>query len=215
MKYKTVIFDMDGTLLDTAQGVMNAVRYSLDKMDLPHPQNLTTSFVIGPPLHSTYKKLIGPDLEQINMGVNLQREYYGSKGLYEAKPYPGIMELLEELKKAKVNICIATAKYKIMAEKMFDHYNLRQYICHAEMSNGKETTNSKQAMVAAVLKHTKSSPEQSVMIGDTCYDTDGAIKNNVDFIGVLYGYGCKESMERSGAKYFANNVTELHELLKK
>ena len=235
LKYKTVIFDLDGTLLESAPGVINAVRYALNKLNLPFPAGLdagpnarpdagpnakpdarpNASFderkLIGPPLKSSYQDILGVSPNLVEQAVNLHREYYGSKGAYESKLYPGVGALVKKLHQAGAQVCVATSKFHVVAKEILAHYDLMQFITYSAMSDGTELSSKKAEMIAKVLDFCKSSPQSTVMVGDTYFDLEGAKQNNVPFIGVLFGYGSRCEMQ--GANYFVNNISELEKVL--
>ena len=211
--YKTVIFDMDGTLLDSAQGVINSVRYALTKLHRPFPDSLDERKLVGPPLRYSFAQLLGIESNLLDAAVEAYREYYGSHGAYEASFYPGMELLLRDLHKAGAAICLATSKYSVMAEKVMDHFGMGSYFRYKAMSDGTEALSTKKAMLAKVLSESRSSAADSVMIGDTVYDAQGAFANDLPFIGVLYGYGTRKEMESEGAGCFAADVPELRTLL--
>ena len=211
LQYATVIFDLDGTLLESAPGVINAVRYSLNKLNLPFPYGLDERKLIGPPLKSSYQDILGVAPSLVEQAVNLHRDYYGTKGAYESKLYPGVSALLEKLHQAGANVCVATSKFHLVAEKILQHYGLNNFISYSVMSDGNELTSKKAAMIANILAFCKSSPQSTVMVGDTYFDLEGAKENNVPFIGVLFGYGLRCEMQ--GANHFVNNIPELEKIL--
>ena len=211
LQYKTVIFDLDGTLLESAPGVINAVRYSLNKLKLPFPKNLDQRLLIGPPLKSSYQDILGGEPALVDEAVNLHRDYYGTKGAYESKLYPGVNALLKTLHQAGANVCIATSKFHIVAEEILAHYDLKKFITYSAMSDGQELSSKKSEMIAKVLAFCNSTPQAAVMIGDTYFDLEGAKENNVPFIGVLFGYGSR--LEMKEANYFVDSIPELEKIL--
>lgn len=213
MKYEAFFFDMDGTLLESGTGVVNAFRYAAEKMRLPFPPDLHPRLLVGPPLRWSFERYFGLTNTQVEEAVMLYREYYGTRGAYEAAPYPGIPELLRDLNATGKPVCLATSKYVVMAERMVDHFGFRPYLSHLAMSGGRENISAKKDMVAELLRDCATAPGRAVMIGDTAFDVEGGLANGVAFIGVLYGYGSREEMEREGANVFAQDVGALRELL--
>lgn len=211
--YENVIFDMDGTLLDSAPGVINALHYSLDRLGISVSKGFNERAVVGPPLAYTFNFTLGLDMEATNKAVALYREYYGPIGAFEAELFHGIADLLRDLKSAGAAISLATSKYSVMAEKMMDHFNIRPYFDFAAMSQGREVTSQKKKMIEQILADSGTPPDRTVMIGDTSYDAEGARQAGTAFIGVLYGYGGREEMEAEGGRVFAADVAGLRSLL--
>ena len=206
LKYDTIIFDKDGTLLDSAAGVLNSVHYALDRLGLPFPDGLEARRLVGPPLRHTYHHVLGVSLDRLDEAVDLHREYYGARGLFEAAPYAGAERLLADLHAAGGRVCIATTKYRPLAQRMLEHFALTPYIFHAEMSDGTEMSSAKSGMLARVLAAAGCAPESAVMIGDTVFDAESAKDTGIPFIGVLFGYGTREEMEAAGAARFVGSL---------
>lgn len=209
LKYETIIFDKDGTLLDSVQGVVNAVHYALNRLGLAFPAAMDGRRLVGPPLRHTYHNVLGVGLDRLDEAVALHREYYLRQGLYEAVPYVGAKKLLADLNAAGAKVCIATTKYQPLAERMLAHFELTPYIFHAEMSDGTEMSSAKSGMLARTLAASGSAPEHAVMIGDTRFDAEAARDTGVAFIGVLFGYGAREEMAAAGGTRFVGSLEEL------
>ena len=143
----------------------------------------------------------------------MHRDYYGRQGLYEAELYPGMMDLVRDLHAAGVKVCVATSKYYALAERMLDHFGLSSFVHYAAMSDGTELTSTKRAMLTRVLAHCGTPAEQTIMVGDTVYDAEGARDAGLPFLGVLFGYGAREEMERAGARRFAVDAGGLRKQL--
>ena len=209
LKYNTIIFDKDGTLLDSAAGVLNSVHYALDRLGLPFPDGLEARRLVGPPLRHTYHHVLGVSLDRLDEAVDLHREYYGARGLFEAAPYAGAERLLADLHAAGGQVCIATTKYRPLAQRMLEHFALTPYIFHAEMSDGTEMSSAKTGMLARTLERSGVAPGRAVMIGDTRYDAEAARDTGIPFIGVLFGYGTRAEMEAAGAMRFVEDIEGL------
>ena len=209
LKYETIIFDKDGTLLDSVQGVLNSIHYALDRLGLNFPAGVDGRRLVGPPLRHTYHHVLGVGLERLDEAVALHREYYLRQGFCEAAPYAGAKNLLADLNAAGGKVCIATTKYRPLAERMLAHFELAPYIFHAEMSDGTEMSSAKSGMLARVLEAGGCAPERAVMIGDTVFDAESARDNGIPFIGVLFGYGTRAEMEAAGATRFVGSLEEL------
>ena len=212
-KYPVTVFDMDGTLIDSVPGIVNAMKYALDRLDLKPPENFDIRPCLGPPLSWSFQTQLLVPPELVEKAISVYREYYGQTGVFEAEPYPGIKELLEDLNQAGAVVCLATTKYSVMAEMMLKHFGLWQLIRHAAMATVDQVKSTKKEMLQDILARCGQGPEKAVMIGDTLYDAEGAASAGLDFIGVLYGYGLREEMEQAGGRKFVADTRMLREAL--
>lgn len=204
---KTILFDLDGTLTDSGEGIINCAAYALSHFHLPIPSREEMRVFVGPPLTDTFVKF-GVPPEEADRAVEIYRSRYIPIGLYENAPYPGIPELLEQLYRQGHSLCVATSKPEHMAEKILKHFGLAQYfthICGASMDRSRST---KDAVIAHLLAQAE--PGQNlVMVGDTHYDVLGAAVHGIPTIGVAWGYGTVKEMEDAGAMAIAYTTDEL------
>ena len=210
--WKTVLFDVDGTLTDSAPGITNSVAYALAHYGIHEdPKNLMQ--FVGPPLTDSLRDLYGFDLEKRTEAVAFFREYFNEKGWLENAPYPGIGDLLRDLKDAGLTLMVATSKPEVQAVRILKHFGLAQYfdqICGAPL--GSEEGAKKSAVIRKALGFVDD-PSQAVMVGDRRHDVAGATETGLPCIGVLYGYGGREELETAGAAYIAADMAELKKLL--
>lgn len=186
-KYELIIFDLDGTLLDTSKGIFNSVRYAEKEMGFePIPDERLKEFV-GPPPKAMYMQVYNVDEDIASKAAQKHREYGKTKAIYEAEVYPGIVELLRNLKENNYKLAVATLKSQKIAEVILEYYELRQYFDVVIGMDAKETLTKSQTIQMAI-EYTKSS-QSVLMIGDSRYDFEGAKEVQVDFLGVLYGFG--------------------------
>ena len=213
LKYETIIFDLDGTILDSAPGIRAGLAYALEKLGRPFPADLDLRLCMGPPLSWSFTALLGLPESRADEAVDIYREYYGQSGLYQAEIYPGLLDLLRDLNEAGAAVCLATSKSEIMARRMLEHFGLTPFLREAVMASGRERLSAKKQMIEEVLSRRGPKAGRAVMIGDTFYDAEGAGGAGVDFIGVLYGYGRREEMEAQGGRIFASDAAALRALL--
>ncbi|MDL2266556.1 HAD hydrolase-like protein [Desulfovibrio sp. OttesenSCG-928-G15] len=213
MSYSMVLFDLDGTLLQSGEGIINGMRHALDKLGVTLPANFDGRVFIGPPLRYSLSVLLHLPDEQAEEGVRLYREYYNVKGYVEAAPYPGIMDLLAELQKRNTCVCLATSKYCTLAERMADHFGFRPFLQGIYASDGTEKSSAKKAIIESALTAFPDSASAPVMVGDTRYDAEGAREAGVPFIGVTFGYGTREELRAEGCQTFADTPMQLRNLL--
>lgn len=213
-QYQTILFDLDGTLTDSAPGILNSVRHACRKLQLDLPDEATLRRFLGPPLPSSFRDYLHLDEEATARAVEAFREYYPDKGIFENEVYPGIPELLRDLKAAGKTVVMATSKPEAFAKRIMEHFSLEQYfdaICGTSMD---ESRADKGEVIAYALRTAGITDLQSVvMVGDREHDVKGAARNGLPCIGVVYGYGSAEELSAAGAVALAGSVQELHTLL--
>lgn len=212
--YSTILFDLDGTLSDSSQGIINSIIYALEKYDVnDYDMSLLRKF-LGPPLHESFEKFMGFDKEKSLQAVKLYREYFSSKGLFENEIYGGVSDLLQNLKENGKTLIVATSKPQPFTDRIMEHFNLAKYFDFIAGSN-MDTTRSKKAEVIeyALSECNIKDKSKVVMIGDRAEDMIGAQTVGVDSIGVEYGYGTFDELKNAGATYIVKTVDELKDLL--
>lgn len=212
-KHKLVMFDLDGTLSESAQGIKECIILTLKELNLPIPQLDDYSKYIGPPLYTTFQKLCRLTDEQAKAGAKIYVKHYIESGMYMNKAYDGMYNLLKALKKSGKTVAVATSKNEKLAADVLTHiglYNCFDFICGSKLDG---TRKEKHEVIEYVMQQTGFSKNESIMIGDTKFDAQGAKLAGCDFIGVLYGYGVKTEMQSFGAHSFAESVNELGHIL--
>lgn len=207
MKEKTILFDLDGTLTDSGEGIFNCAELALKHFGLPVPDRKTMRVFVGPPLRETFAKF-GVPADGIETALEVYRSRYNTIGLFENTPYPGIRELLERLRANGHRLFVATAKPQDMAERILERFELASYfeiICGASLDKSRD---SKSAVIAYLIEQTGST-ENAIMVGDTAYDVIGAKSHRIPTVGVSWGYGKVSDMENAGAIAIVNNMDEL------
>ena len=188
-----VIFDLDGTLLDTSEGIFNCVRYVECNLGLQPIETEQLKVFIGPPPKEMYRKVYGLSEEMSSQAVDFHREYGNLKAVYEAEVYEGIVEVLQWLKERKYLIGVATLKREKTAKKILEIHNLSQYFDIICGMNDKESLTKKELIVNMLKKYNVSS---AVLIGDTIYDYLAAKESGIEFLPVCYGFGYKNVDEK-------------------
>lgn len=215
MKYKTALFDLDGTITDSGTGIMNAIRYAVKKYGLEEPEEAVLRSFIGPPLKEQFRKVFGLHEDEGRRMVSLYREYYGEKGIFENRVYNGVPEMLETLKQAGVRILMATSKPENYAGIIAEHFGFAQYFDFIGGACMDGTRTIKEEVIEYVLETCGISEEErarTVMIGDRSHDIIGADKCGLHSMGVLYGYGSREELEAAGAEQIAETPEMIAEL---
>lgn len=214
MNFDTILFDLDGTLTDPAEGITNSVAYALKKFGITPPHKNKLLKFIGPPLAESFEKYYGMSKEDSYKAVDIYREYFAPFGIFENKVYDGIQKMLEALKKSGKTVALATSKPTIFAKQILEHFNLDCYFDLVVGSNLDGTLTDKAEVVATVLKNLGSIDlTRTAMVGDRSHDIIGGVKNNIFPIGVSFGYGSVKELEDAGAKYIANSPEELSNFL--
>ena len=208
----TILFDLDGTLTDPKKGITTAFACALRRFGIEaDPDSLTS--VIGPPLKDSFMDLYGFSEEQAIEAIREYRVYFSDRGWAENIPYPGIKELLAGLKEEGRELLLATSKPELFTRRIMDHFGLSPYFTHISAAPMDESDGGKKENVIAAALRLASDPAGAVMVGDRSYDIIGAHKNAIPAIGVLYGYGSREELEKAGADRMAESVPDLGELL--
>ena len=208
---KTILFDLDGTLTDSGEGIMNCAAYALEHFGLPVPDRVTMRCFVGPPLRDTFMKF-GVSAEQAEEAIRVYRSRYLPIGRFENTPYPGVYEMLERLKADGHRLYVATSKPEATSIEIMKHFQLDGYfdrICGATFDGTREEKSQVIAYLLSMTEHT----ENAIMVGDTAFDVIGAKEHGIPTIGVSWGYGKVSDMEAAGAKAIATSMDELYKLL--
>lgn len=215
-KYKYIIFDLDGTLIDPKVGQINSVKYALKHFDINESNEEKLCKFIGPPLKESFSKYYNFNETQIKVGIEKYREYFIERGIKEANVYNGIIPMLSILKQNGKKIIIATSNPTPFAEKIVQIFKFKDYlydICGSELDG---TRVLKQEVISyAVNKNHIKEKNNIVMVGDRIHDINGAKSVKIDSIGVLYGYGSQKEINEAQPTYQVKTVKELEQLLLK
>jgi len=214
MPYNYVIFDFDGTLFDSRIGIVDSVKYALDKLQIDHPSEEVLTSFIGPPLHDAFQNHFGLSKDDTAYAVVKLREYYGDKGYMQSKPYEGVFEIIKALQKQNKMLGIATAKptkyaHSILVENLWDSCF---HSIHGSKLKG-ELFPKEKTIGEVLVDFNPRSLEECVMIGDTIYDIKGAQQHNVDSIAVDYGYGKTRDLKDARPTHFAHTVEEMSRII--
>ena len=214
MKHDVILFDLDGTLTDPGEGITNSVAYALRKLGQTPPPRSELEAYIGPPLVDSFEHLAGLDRPTAELAVRYYRENFADIGIFENELYPGIHEMLEQLKQAGAVLCLATSKPTVFALKILDHFDLTKYFDQVVGSELDGRRIKKADVISYALELLGvTDKDRVVMIGDREHDTIGAAKSGVFSVGVTYGYGSRQELLDNGARHIVDSVTELTEYL--
>lgn len=206
------LFDLDGTLTDSQEGIINAFKYTIKKMNLEKRDDNSLRKYIGPPLNETFKGDFNLDDEKVNKAIDYFREYYREQGKYENIPYVGIRELLKQISKNNT-LAVATSKVEDQAIAIIKHFDLDYFDLISGSSEDSSRT-SKEEIMKYTLNELKVEDKSKVfMIGDRYTDINASHKIGANSIGVLWGFGSREELENCKANYIVKNVEELGSLI--
>src|SRR5580698_4449820 len=195
-----IFFDLDGTLTNPKPGITRSIQYALRKLDHEAPSEDDLTWCIGPPLHASFKKLLGTDA-LADTAILLYRERFADIGLFENEVYPGIEGTLSVLAGQDRRLFVATSKPGVYAERIIDHFKLRDYFERVFGSELDGTRTDKTELLGYALQTMGVDPSRAMMIGDRSYDMIGARNNGMTAVGVLYGYGTEQELLAGGAHH--------------
>ncbi|MED0904162.1 HAD family hydrolase [Bacillus nitratireducens] len=208
--YKTFLFDLDGTLTDPKEGIINSVLYALEKIGIEEVNISELDSFIGPPIQQSFIDRYNMNEIEGERAVFYFREYLKQSGLLENKVYDGITTLLQELKDAGNRLFVATSKPTVFAKQVIEHFQLTTFFEEIVGSNLDGTRIKKEEIIAHILQTNEElEKEEMVMIGDRKHDVIGANSNGIASIGVLYGYGSELELSDAGAIHIVKDVEEL------
>lgn len=210
---KAILFDLDGTLTDSGDGIINCAIVALQHFGLPAPSREEMRVFVGPPLHETFLQF-GVAPEQAEEAIQVFRQRYIPIGKFENIPYPGIQAVLGNLKKAGHKLYVATSKPETTAREILDHFDLSKYfdgICGASMDLSRF---SKEDVITYLLEQ-NGRADNMVMVGDTKFDVLGAKLHGIPTVGVAWGYGKVSEMREAGAVKIVETMEELEAYLLK
>lgn len=205
LNYDLLIFDLDGTLLDTSQGIFNSVRYAEEHMGFNAVEDSVLRQFVGPPPKLIYQKVYNVSEEIALEATKKHREYAKTKAICEAKPYPKVRETLSRLKNSGYKLAVATLKSQTIAETVLRVNGLYDLFDVIVGMDEKESLTKCETILLVLKKIGKQ--EKALMIGDSLFDFEGAIEAKVDFVGVLYGFGFQE-----GQRYKFDTIVKFEDL---
>lgn len=213
-EYTNILFDLDGTLTDPKAGITKSVAYALKSFGIEVKDLDSLCKFIGPPLRVSFRDFYGFSEEDCIKAMEKYREYFREKGLFENKVYPGVETLLKKLKQSGKRLIVATSKPTVFSVRILEHFNLLQYFDYVAGSELDGSRDSKGDVIRFALQQNGLTDlTDVVMVGDREHDVIGARENNIDVVGVLYGYGNRAELEKAGATYIVETVEKLNALL--
>ncbi len=206
--YNYVIFDFDGTVVDTGEGIFKSLIYSFEQMNHPVPDLSDLRKFIGPPIYYSYTEFYGIREEEVGEYIKKYRERYAVKGIFECELYEGMLDLLDTLRKNNIRVGVASSKPEHLIYKVCDHLGITERfdaIVGVSLDDSKHSTKT-HLVLSAMEKLGADDKKKVLMVGDRYFDIDGAKGAGVDSCAVLWGYGNEEEFREHGADYIAENT---------
>lgn len=213
--YKNILFDLDGTLIDSKQGVLSCVKKTFADLNFPLPSEKRLDGFMGPPLEYCFTQVCGLNWEQAAQAIKVYRRYYEGGGIYDAKVYNGMTQLLKELKSAGCKLGVATSKNQRFAGIVLKHCEI--FDCFDTVAGAPDNIEvkwlKKDSVEKAMGELAGANKHNTVLVGDRMFDAEGAKAAGINSIGVLFGYGTKAELESSSFNAIAVDIKSLSELL--
>lgn len=208
---EAIFFDLDGTLLDSLEGITNSFIYAFGKINRTMPNEPVQNF-IGPPLAHSLAKFFDSE-EEVAKVTSIYREYYLDKGLYQCKLYDGIMEMLKELNRRGYRLYVATSKPTPLAKMLLNKFNVTGEFVAIYGAENDTNRGTKDIVLKEALEDSEEPKDKSLMIGDSLWDREGAIVNGIDFGAVLYGFGERHTIDYKDNYFTAEIVMDILQFL--
>ncbi len=209
---KFILFDLDGTLTDSKEGITKCVSYALKHFNIEREPEELECF-IGPPLKEQFMNYANLSEEDALEAIRIYRERFAPIGIFENRAYDGILETLKRLKEQGKILAVATSKPVIFARKITDKYGLSEYLEFTEGSEFDGRNSEKSQVIKNAMQILGADNENTVMVGDRSHDAIGAEKAGVRFVGVSYGYAKEGELEECGCEIIAPTPEKLYEIL--
>ena len=216
MKYHTILFDLDGTLTDSEEGITKCVQYALEHFGIEETNQDTLRRFVGPPLDDMFMEIYGFSKEKAVEARWKYRERFETVGLFENRPYEGIAEMLAQLQAAGVALAVATSKPEVFSRRILDKFELTPYFAAISGADLDGNHVDKADMIREAMHRLGRKPEETdgvLMVGDRKYDVEGARECRIPCVGVGFGFAQPGELEAAGAAWFAETVEDLRVLL--
>lgn len=214
MRYKYVLFDLDGTVTRSEEGVMNSVRYAMEHLGMPMPEDVPNRLFMGPPLSFSFREYCRVPEEQIPEALRLYRQYYSEKGIFECELYEGIEELLRKLSGDGYVLLVASSKPEVYVKRILEKFSVAELFTFIGGAAMDDSRSQKEEVLEYTLQNAGvEDMSKAVMVGDRKYDILGAKHFGMDSIGVLYGYGSQEELQSAGATHLSATAENISKLL--
>ena len=207
---KTVLFDLDGTIIDSGPGVKRCLRHTLKQYGKPDPEERDLNCCVGPPLTDTLGNRFGIPQDQVMEAIEVYRKEYNAGGIFECELYPGIADCIRTLHEKGYLLALTSSKVDVACRRIIDHFSLAPYFYEIVGSTPDASRERKADIIQAFFDaHPDLKKEESVLIGDTKFDAEGAKEAQVPFAAVLFGYGKKEDLYQTDAIAYFETADEI------
>lgn len=205
-----IFFDLDGTIVDSAPGILESVKYALAHFGIEEKDKEKLNVFIGPPLFDAFSKYYNMNKEDADLAVAKYRENYnGNNAVEKFTVYDGVEKMLKDLKSQGFTICLATAKPLLFAQKILDKADLSKYFDVINGASFDESKRTKTAVIADTIEKSNFKKERILMVGDRENDVTGAKNNGISVLGVTYGYGDKKELKDAGCLNIVSSPEEV------
>lgn len=211
---RAVLFDLDGTVLDSQTGVFRSIEYAMNKLHLTMPPQSDLIAFLGPPIHQGFTTVCHVPPHLVEDAVTYYREYYNDVGKFEASIYAGIADTLQRIRQDGKRCYITTSKPQVFAKQILSHFGITDLFDEIYGCELDGTRSEKADVLAYCLEQQGLKSGEVILVGDRLYDVNGAQKLSMECVGILYGYGTREELEAAGATYICDNTDELYTLLR-
>lgn len=211
--YNYILFDLDGTLTDSATGIINCIKYACDKMQLPYPDKATLRSFVGPPLKDMMQRVFSLSVADAEKMVAFYRERFSEVGLFENSVYPGVYEMLSSVKAAGKKTALATSKPLVYAERILDKFKLSDFFDALSGSELSGAHVSKDEVIEIALAKLNAPKAEALMVGDRSFDINAASKLGIASVAVTYGYAAPGELAANRPAFIASSPRELADII--
>ncbi len=208
-KYNAILFDLDGTIIDSGPGIMKSAQYALTKFGFPEEPEERLRRFVGPSLVDSFMQFYGMSKEDAERATGYYREVYPVQGIFDATLYEGITEVLRELHDAGRKVLLVTSKPHVFAERILEHFGLSEYFDYQTGPELSDHDSRKARLIDKAVDALRLDKKRVLMIGDRHFDMEGAAESGVDSLGVAYGYGSEAELREAGAGCIVRRPQEI------